>query len=146
LVFCFYCAPAGAAQPVCLPAFQAPDHALNQITLKQIYSLLCLCPTRTATPFLPFLGGGSGRSVWSCVVGGRWRRRRRCVVVRFCFRLFNRLAATISNHCAFEVLGLGASAGAGHRLNLLVVFREGVEQLVAKDGRLNAQAVQIWMY
>jgi hypothetical protein len=50
------------------------------------------------------------------------------------------LAATsgllISNHCAFEVLGLGASADAGNRLNLLVVFREGVEQLVAKDGRL----------
>ncbi len=34
------------------------------------------------------------------------------------------------------MLGLGASAGAGHRLNLLVVFREGVEQLVAKVGRL----------
>ena len=45
----------------------------------------------------------------------------------------------IRNHCAFEVLGLGASASAGHRLNLLivtVVFREGAEQLLSKDGRL----------
>jgi hypothetical protein len=41
-----------------------------------------------------------------------------------------------SNHSAFEVLGLGASTGAGHRLNLLVVGREGVEQFLAKDGRL----------
>ncbi len=77
----------------------------------------------------------------SCVVGGRGRRRwRRRVACRFSYRLIKRRAATsgplINNHCAFEVLGLGASAGAGHRLNLLVVGREGVEQLLAKDGRL----------
>ncbi len=36
----------------------------------------------------------------------------------------------------FEVLRLGASAGAGHRLNLLLVFRQGAEQLLWKDGRL----------
>ncbi len=31
------------------------------------------------------------------------------------------------------MLGLGASAGAGHQLNLLVEGREGVEQFLAKD-------------
>jgi hypothetical protein len=41
-----------------------------------------------------------------------------------------------SNHSAFEVLGLGASAGAGHGLNLLVVGRECVEQFLVKDSRL----------
>ncbi len=39
-------------------------------------------------------------------------------------------------HSAFEVLGLGASAGARHGLNLLVVGREGVEQSLEKDGQL----------
>jgi hypothetical protein len=39
----------------------------------------------------------------------------------------------------FEVLGFGASTGAGHGLNhpsLLVVVRKGVAHVVAKDGRL----------
>ncbi len=87
----------GQPEPVCLPAIQAPDHALNQITLKQVYSLLCLCPTRTCTPFSRFLGGGSGRIMigWSCVVGGRRRRRRlRRVVVRFSCQPFKRCLPT----------------------------------------------------
>ncbi len=33
------------AQPVCLPAMQAPAHPLNQITLHQVYSLLLSCTT-----------------------------------------------------------------------------------------------------
>jgi hypothetical protein len=45
-------------------------------------------------------------------------------------------SSDINNHCAFEVLGLGASACSLHRLNLLIVGCEGVEQLLAKDSRL----------
>ncbi len=57
-----------------------------------------------------------------------------------CYRLIKQRATTscplINNHCVFEVLGLGASARAGHRLNLLVVGCEGVEQLLAKVSQL----------
>jgi hypothetical protein len=38
-------------RPADLRAIQAPAHALNQITLEQVYSLLRLCPTRPTTRF-----------------------------------------------------------------------------------------------
>jgi hypothetical protein len=43
---------ASLAQPVCLPAIQALAHALNQITLMQVYSLQLLCTTRPAELYL----------------------------------------------------------------------------------------------
>jgi hypothetical protein len=65
-------AAAGAAQPACLPAFQASDHTLNQITLKQIlFTTMPLHhPNRHALLPLSWGGGVAAGNKQSCFPAG----------------------------------------------------------------------------
>jgi hypothetical protein len=94
------------------------------------------------TPLFPFLGsrGGEWVELGRSGLAAQPRLWRLRIVVCFSCLLVKLLASTscplINNHLEFEVLGLGASACAGHPLNLFVVGCEGIHRLVTKDGRL----------
>jgi hypothetical protein len=68
-------------------------------------------------------GGFAGLAGASSSAAGGGSRSSGCSSSAFRCRLAATSCSPSSNHSSFEVLGLGASAGAGHRLNLLVVGR-----------------------
>ncbi len=63
-----------AAQPVCLPAIQAPAHALNQTTLSKALAVLFTAawqhPSRLSA-WAPCLGAGAGGLLWDSTAAGQ---------------------------------------------------------------------------
>ncbi len=123
---------------VCLPAIQAAAHTLNQITLEGLFTTAWHHPL--CHGFLPLARGGlaavqprlqrpqappppapSGRLQWPPPPAPQLLHR-----LDPTSSLRNSSLRQYTVHRAFEALGLGTSAGTGHRQNLLVVLRQGV--------------------